>query len=251
MKRFLLSAALLLSVLFGYAQETDESKSIDFDVQLKNMHYWRGFAVTTAPLIASSLYYQSPNGLWKMGFWGGMGFNESYREFDYFVSFQKGGFFVSAWDIYNFSAPEISGEGYFDYSNRTTGHFIDLTVGYDFGEAFPLKLAASTIVHGRDSDMIDEEFLERSGRLRYTTYIEATYTVLKNEQAQLQIFVGGALALSGVEETFYANKNSINFAGLHYQRTITINDYAIPVQLTPAWNPNADHAYMEVAISLF
>lgn len=121
------------------------------------MHYWRGFAVTTAPFLTTNLYYQVPNGLWKAGVWGGMGFSGNYREFDYYVHFQKGGFSASLWDIYNFSTPEITENGFFDYNNRTTGRFLDFTLAYHFGEKFPLSVSSSTILHGRDSRAVQPE----------------------------------------------------------------------------------------------
>ena len=95
MKYIITVVALLISMnCSAQTEEGNNDLPIELDVQLKNMHYWRGYAVTTAPLLASSLYYQSPNDQWRIGFWGGMGFDGTYREFDYFVSFQKGGFLL-------------------------------------------------------------------------------------------------------------------------------------------------------------
>lgn len=229
----------------------EKERRIDFNVQLKNMHYWRGYAVTTAPMLGSILYYQSPNELWKMGFWGGMGFSGTYREFDYFISFQKEGFTAALWDIYNFSTPDITGNGFFDYNNRTTGRFLDLTLAYHFGEELPLQLSASTILHGRDSESVEAPLFQRSGDLRYSTYLEARYVVLKRESYQLQAFLAGAIALNGAEDTFYTTRSGINFLGLQFLKEVHIGDYTIPVQATPAWNPNAKHAYMEIAITFF
>lgn len=257
MKKLLIILALFAMNMKTLAQETGNAENkptIEFNLQLKNMHFWRGYAVTTAPMLGSMLYYQSPNEQWKMGFWGGMGFAGTYREFDTFISYQKGGFSAALWDIYNFSTPDISGRGFFDYSNRTTGHFLDLTLAYDFGEQFPFKLSASTILLGRDSEFIGAEpttFFERTGNLRYTTYFEGRYTLINAPAYQLQAFVGAAVALSGAGDNFYANRSGINFVGLTYNRIIQIGNFKIPVQATPAWNPNAEHAYMEIAVSFF
>lgn len=262
MKHLLILLATFNFSLASYAQTgeevvlqdtaKEEKKRVEFHLQLKNMHYWRGFAVTTSPLLASNLYYQSPNGQWQAGFWGGMGYDGNYREFDYYIAFSKGPFSASLWDIYNFSSPEIAGRGFFDYNNRTTGRFLDLTVGYNFEKYLPLKVSASTILYGRDSEIIeDPNVIERTGRLRYTSYVEARYTILKKETYELQGFIGGAIALRGTEDTFYTSRNGINFIGLQYHKVVKIGEYSIPVQATPAWNPNADHAYMEVAISFF
>ena len=68
---------------------------------------------------------------------------------------------------------------------------------------------------------------------------------------QLQVFLGGAFALSGASDTFYSSRNGINFVGLQYNKVLEIGKYKIPVHAIPAWNPDADHAYMEIGISLF
>jgi hypothetical protein len=75
MKKLLFLISLITGALEGFSQTEGEPRLINFNFQLKNMHYWRGFAVTTAPMLGSNLYYQSPNEHWNMGVWGGMGFN--------------------------------------------------------------------------------------------------------------------------------------------------------------------------------
>lgn len=252
MKNILITLAVLALSLSTNAQTEEEPRRFNLTFQLKNMHYWRGYAVTTAPMMGTSLYYQSPNGQWKMGFWGGMGFDGEYREFDNFISWQKGNFSISLWDIYNFSTPDIAGLGIFDYDNDTTGRFVDLTFAYFFGEKFPFRLSTSTIVLGRDSDFVGSEpttVVTRTGDLRYTTYIEGRYTIFNEKNHQLQAFIGGAIALAGEGETFYSNRNAINFVGLSYARNVRIGNFIIPVQATPAVNPNAGHAFMELAIN--
>lgn len=254
MKSFILTIFLITISQVSFCQEEKETNRVDAEISIKNMHFWRGFAVTTAPLIASDLHYKSPNGLWRFGFWSGMSFNGDYREFDYYVSFQKGPFSAAIWDIYNFSTPEITGRGFFDYNNRTTGRFVDLTLAYDFYSSLPLKISASTIIHGRDSEQQTvriDPFFERTGQLRYTTYLEARYTILQGDSFKLQGFIGGSLALSGATENFYASRQGVNFVGFQYHKTAVISNYEFPIIITPAYNPNAKHAFMEVAIRLF
>lgn len=255
MKYFYICTLLLLVGFAhnGSAQTTEKPNLFEFNLEFKNMHYWRGYAVSKSPVLAPSVYYQSPNGNWKMGFWGGMSFDGSYREFDYFISYQKGGFSASLWDIYNFSVPEIQGKGYFDYNNQTTGRFIDLTLAYDFSAVFPFSISTSTILHGRDSAPMPSELdpFRRRGVLRYTSYIEGTYTFVKNDKYTLSGFVGGSVALSGAETTFYTSQNAINFVGFTYSKVLDLGGYMLPVRATPAWNPDAGHAFMEIAISFF
>ena len=56
---------------------------------------------------------------------------------------------------------------------------------------------------------------------------------------------------AGADNTCYTMPNGINFPVLKFQKTVSIGEYTLPVQATPAWNPNAKHAYMEVAINFF
>jgi hypothetical protein len=250
---FLLTLSVASKAQAEEEKEEEQAPRIDLNFQLKNMHYWRGYAVTTSPMLASNVYYQSPNGQWRAGVWGGMSFNGLYREFDYYISYQYGRFSAALWDIYNFSSPEISGRGFFDYNNRTTGRFIDFTLAYQFGEKFPLQLSASTILHGRDSEMSPtlSDPYQRTGLLRYTTFIETRYPLVRNPQYELDGFIAGSVALAGATETFYANRRGINFVGVQFRKTVKFGNYSIPVQATPAWNPNAGHAFLEVAITFF
>ena len=81
----------------------DEAKLFHFNLQLKNMHLWKGLHVTDAPMTAADINYTSKNGFFKAGLWGGRGFNGDYTEFDYYVSFMHKGWSLSIWDINNYS----------------------------------------------------------------------------------------------------------------------------------------------------
>jgi hypothetical protein len=114
-------------------------------------------------------------------------------------------------------------------------------------------LSVSSILHGRgsaaDASVIDT--FQRTGELRFSQYIEARYPIFRRENTQLEAFVGGAIALAGQGETFYTTRNGINFIGLQYRTVVQIGNIRLPVQATPACNPNAKHAFMEVAINFF
>lgn len=61
----------------------------------------------------------------------------------------------------------------------------------------------------------------------------------------LLIFSLAGMALAEKKE----ERVELNFR--QYQMVVQVGDYKIPVQATPAWNPNAKHAFMEVAINFF
>jgi len=252
MKLLPIFLVIFLSSFSLCAQESQEYKPIDLNLQLKNMHLWRGFAVSNAPILASNLFYQTRDEKLRLGVWGGKSFDGSYREFDYYISYQSEGFTVSLWDIYNFSTSDLIGGGVFDYDKRTTGRFIDLTLGYEFQD-FPFLVAVSTIIHGRDSEFmsIPENPYLRSGDLRYSTYMEARYNVIERDKYQFTVFVGGAFSLRGAEDTFYTSKPGLNFMGFTFNKKVEIGEFEFPIQATPAWNPDANRGFFEIAVSFF
>jgi len=84
-------------------EKEDEEKLFHFNLQLKNMHLWRGYHVSNSPVTAADVNYTSKNGFFKAGLWGGRSFNGEYTEYDYYVSFMHKGFTLAVWDINNTS----------------------------------------------------------------------------------------------------------------------------------------------------
>ncbi len=97
----LIALCITLGSQESYAQKS--SFPIDFTLQVKNMHLWRGQQVTSAALGAIDLNIKDKKEMFTFGLWGGAGFNGKYKEFDYYLSFEKSGFSIAVWDIYNFS----------------------------------------------------------------------------------------------------------------------------------------------------
>lgn len=120
---------------------------------LETTHIWRGLEVSKGLTLDNEVAISDNNNHFRFGLWGGMQINGDYKEFDYYVSYTNGGFSASVWDIYNFSDGIYANDKayrIFNYNSRNTGHFIDATVSYNFGEKFPLTLSWSTILAGRD-----------------------------------------------------------------------------------------------------
>ena len=51
---------------------------IHLNLEIKNMHLWRGYRVTSGAMTGVDLNYQSKNQKFKAGLWGGAGFNGEY-----------------------------------------------------------------------------------------------------------------------------------------------------------------------------
>lgn len=249
MKLKTLLVGLLLSVgcLSSYAQK-DILAPVDFTFQVKNMHLWRGQEVTSAALGAVDLNASTKNKMFTLGVWGGAGFNGTYREFDYYVKFQKSGFSLEVWDIYNFSkdAPHQN-DKIFNYSTRTTGRFIDIAAAYQFQGKLPIKLSWSTVVFGRDRGKNQEKQL-------YSTYVAAECPVLRHEIVNLDFGIAGAFALdkeSDSKRNFYGDTAGIVNVSLTASKVLTIFNYKLPVAVTTMWNPEKNTGNIQVAFNLF
>lgn len=223
----------------------DDSKLFHFNLQLKNMHLWKGLHVTDAPMTAVDLNYTSKNGFFKAGVWGGRGFNGDYTEFDYYVSFMHKGWSLAIWDINNYS--DFPDAKIFDYDRSTTSHFVDVTLAYQF-QKVPLKLSWSTIVQGRDT------FINDDGQLRnaYSNYVEASYVILDKSNWSLSGLVGGSWSFAPQEAHFYGDEPGITNVGFIYNRDLNIFDkFTLPVSATASWNPVQDYGAIQVAFNLF
>ena len=196
--------------------------------------------------------YVFPGGHWEVGFWGGGGFTGSYREFDYYVSFAKNGFRIALWDIFNFSDYVPSDRRLFDYNGATTLHFIDLSVGYNFGESFPLDVSVATILYGRDRNVIDiqDGVPRREDKDRFSTYVQLTYPIYDRE-AKLNLFVAGAFALNGSRAHFYGEKPNVVNAGLEVSKTPNLKGYEVPASAMAMWNPEQNYGAVQLALTLF
>jgi hypothetical protein len=247
-KSTMLTVAMLSAFPLAQAQDTPASGALDMHLQVKNMHLWRGYAVTESPMTALDVAYVCPSKNFKIGVWGGAGFNGDYREFDYYLAYNKGGFKFEVWDIFNFS-PGMPTK-LFDYDQKTTSHFIDVTLGYQFGKSFPLYLSASTIVYGRDLEPI-ASIPPRYGDNRYSTYIHAEYPVYSGNGYDLKLYLGGAVALAGQTQNFYASKTNIVATGFVVSKNVTLGSYTLPVSATALWNPELNSGNIQLALNLF
>lgn len=225
------------------ATENTTYKAFDFNLQVKNMHLWRAFRVTDAPMTGAHVSYVSRNGKFGAGFWGGAGFTGEYTEIDYYVSYSTNGFTLSLWDINNYS--DYPDAGIFDYDRSTTSHFVDLTLAYAFRE-IPLKASWSTILLGRDTYVSDGGKLENA----FSNYIELSHTLLKNERSSLEVYIAGAFSFEN-NTSFYGDK-AINNFGLVYGKDVKVfKDVYLPTSAKVMWNPGARFASLQVALNFF
>ncbi|MEX6686738.1 hypothetical protein QTN47_04490 [Danxiaibacter flavus] len=235
-----------------HAQTNDEKASafnpVDFTMQLKNMHLWRGYVVSNTALADVDLGVKTKNGEWKAGVWGAAGFTGVYKEFDYYLSYTKKGFTAAFWDIYNFSENATwNNKEVFNYKDGQCGHILDLSVTYQLQGKFPLKASWATLLYGRDKD-------SKNDKNRYSTYVELGYPVLKSKKVNLDFGIGGAFALkpeTGCDANFYSSKPNIVNINFTASKTVVLGTYALPVSAMVMWNPELNHANIQLALNIF
>ena len=170
-----------------------------------------------------------------------------------YVNFNHSGFNLAVWDIYNFSdglAPE--GSDWYkigNYNCRTTGHFIDAAVSYDFAvkAGFPLTLYWSTILAGRDRGTANKQNI-------YSSWVQASYKFYEDEQFRVDGSVAGAFALNNYDENandhFYGKSSGINDVRLGCTYKLKVGKHPMPVTAQGIWNPEANKGYFRVGITL-
>lgn len=257
MKKLAITLCILCSSLHVFSQrdtktisdtlhqvDTEKYKPFNFNLQVKNMHLWRGYRVTDAPMTAANINYTSKDGKFVAGLWGGSGFNGDYHEFDYYVSYATNGFTFAIWDINNYS--DYPDAKIFNYDIGKTSHFVDVSVAYAF-QKIPLKISWSTIVLGRDTYTDDDGELKNA----FSNYVELSYILKKEANWSLGAFVGGAFSFAS-DSNFYGDKSSLNNVGIIYNRDLNVFDkITIPVSGTAMWNPLQKYGAIQVAVNLF
>ena len=248
MKNTLSKILFSVAALVGSFYQADAQ--VNFALDLQTMHLWRGMEVADGMVLTSDLNMTDRRKEFCLGLWGGMNTQASYKEFDYYVSYTKGGFKCSLWDIYNFS-PEATynNREVFNYRASETGRFIDATVSYQWKHKFPLSLNWSTIVFGRDRDRENQ-------KNRYSTFVYADYSFWQKEGWDISAGAGPAFALSPgnnekghrIRENFYGDTAGIVHLNIKAVYQLSVCQMNFPVTLLAMWNPQSNDAFFQVGV---
>lgn len=263
MKKLAIVAVILLTGLTGYAQKTAISDTIitpsediktsrlDFSVNLRTSHLWRGLVINDGMTATGHLHYAlGKKRNFTVGFWGGAGFDGKYTEINYFIQYQKNNFSIGLWDLFNTTGiekPEV-----FNYDKNSTTHLIDLRTSYRFPADFPLRIEADVLLY---SGLNDRELNNNNDyRSRNSTYVEISYPVIRDQKVNLNLFMGGAFPING-KKHLYTNGIESDFdivnAGVTVSKNIEIFDYKLPVSATAMWNPANKFARIQLDVALF
>ncbi|MDE1192406.1 MAG: hypothetical protein PW786_09740 [Arachidicoccus sp.] len=246
------------------AQDNDEnlvnnkkSSPVFFSLQFESMHLWRGLAVNNVPVIEPSVGLQTSDKSLKVGVWYNNAISGTYKEFDYFVTYNKKGFTAAVWDIYNFDdSAKYNHTQVFNYNADETGHFIDFDLGYTLQGKYPLAIYTSTVIFGRDRGWDNKKNL-------YSNYTQLTIPAVMNKDINLSLIIGGAFAFSPdhnknvegneVKGTFYTVKRNADFTNIGFVATHNVNilHHTFPLSGTVSWNPNLNQAHVDFSTVFF
>ncbi|QXP77560.1 MULTISPECIES: hypothetical protein [Winogradskyella] len=255
MKKLLIIFVALIAVQMGYAQDTELKDSpIDFNLDVKTNHLWRGLVITDKPMAAVfSKLKLNESGSFTAGFWGGMAFSNdsdatSYKEINYYAQYAKNGFSIALWDLFN--TRSVENPDVWNYDKNTTTHLLDLRTSYTFKGDFPLRLEADVLLYGTgDAQLNDEGELEQ----RYSTYVEASYPIIRDSKVNLNAFAGAAFSLNGDTHLYGDGEQNFDFVNVGFtaSKTLKFSDLSFPVSATTMWNPSQKIARIQLAVSLF
>lgn len=236
-----------MAPMLSYAQ-------FSMSADIKTNHLWRGGEVADGIVIVSDATFtpfeeihDNQTVALRFGVWGGINVQGTYKEFNYFVTYCRGGFSVTLADTYNFADyATYNNEEFFNYRPSSTGRFLDATLNYRISDAFPLTMRWATILFGRDRDSANT-------KNRYSTFCYMEYPIYDRGAWQLDAGVGGAFALNpqGERTNFYGTKPGIVEAKLVLSHDLHLGKYSMPLSLVMMWNPQSDKAYMQLAAELF
>lgn len=248
MKRVL----FILGCLFIGAQAFAQT-NLHFSANLTNNHLWRGSEVSSGFVLEADANVGFFNDHFNLGLWGGFNTirgNGNYKEFDYYAKFQHSGFSVALWDIFNYSdEATYDNKDFFNYDPHTTGRFLDLTVGYNFGHAFPkvpLSLSWSTVIFGRDRGLTREHNI-------YSTYVYGEYRFWQNQDWAIDGGIGVNFALNNEDNThtnFFGDHYGINTVSLKVTRQVKIGSWHFPVYANAYFNPQAKKAFYQIGATV-
>ncbi|MDR1879343.1 MAG: hypothetical protein LBQ78_00210 [Tannerellaceae bacterium] len=228
-----LFAAALLTCSPIFAQE-ESTFEISASADLVSRYVWRG--VHTASASIQPGLTASWKGL-SLTAWGSTDFTSDGKEVDLTLGYEAGGFNIAVTDYWWTTDGEST-----RYGNYSANHYFEGTVGYNFGESFPLTLTWNTMF-GMDGDK-DEE-----GKQRYSTYVEAAYDfAVKGVDLTAGI---GVSPWTGLYHRAGTTGFALSTVSLKATKGLKITDsFTLPVFVQGILAPNQDTVFLVFGISL-
>lgn len=215
------------AMLMSLPVEAQEEKrfTVTPSADLVSSYVWRGM-YQTGPAFQPGIC-MSVSGL-SLSAWGSTDFDGA-KEFDVTLGYEAGGFSIAVTDYW------WSGEGA-RYGRYSTDHFFEGTVGYNFGDSFPLSLTWNTMFAGGDKD--------EDGDRNFSTYIEAAYS--------LDIMGVGVTPAIGITpwEGMYGSGFGVPSISLKVNKDVRITDsFSLPLFTQAIVSPEHDDVFLVFGIS--
>ncbi len=207
-------------------------------VDLVSSTVWRGGCAAAGPSLQPSATISA--GGFSVTAWGSQTFNNAYSELDYTLAYSIGGFSV-AYTNYWWTGTELPSGDYSSYYFEKDSHFSEITVAYEFGEAFPLSISWNTMVAG-ETDLNDK------GKQAYSTYIELSYPF-----AIASVDCAATVGITPWTGMYtYSSKGDFQVAsiGLNFSKNIVETDkFELPLFVDASFSPAAKNAYLVAGLS--
>ncbi|PID93254.1 MAG: hypothetical protein CSA95_08345 [Bacteroidetes bacterium] len=206
----------------------------DLSLSLQNQHYWRGIKTGQGLSLELGGNLQITKSL-QAGIWNGIALNSSYKEVDFYLSWNQKNLTITLLDYYC-PRERIFSDEFTDVKSHTTPHLTDLQIAYNIPRT-PFTLMASTLFWGCD--------LNAKGKNYYSTYLELGYTQSFDEM-NTRILLGYSLW-----EGIYGSKRGIvNMEIAAEYPLIKREAFALLVNTHFIYNPLKKKLYFGAGVSL-
>lgn len=245
-RRAFLVVLLTLVSSLSFASTLNLS-DLHMSANIQTNHLWRGGEVADGLVVTYDAAFKPFGKNLKVGVWGGINGQGTYKEFNYFVTYKIKGFKAKLVDTYNFADyATYNHDDFFDYKPSSTGRFLDASIEYRFPESFPIKISWATVLFGRDRN-------SDNTHNRFSTFCYAEYPIYNKNSWRVDGGLGGAFALNPMGESanFYGDKAGIVQISLSFSHDLTINRYKLPVSITAMWNPQSRQAHLQLSTQIF
>ena len=180
--------------------------SLSLSANITSQHLWRATSAGTAPCIEPLVTFTHGN--FKMNAWMSYALDNSYKEIDFFATYDVGAFRFGLFDYY--CPSEEASNRFFEFEKSKTRHLFEAQASWLGSKNIPLSLTAACFIGGFDMDASKNQL--------YSTYFEANYGINAGKN-RIAFTIGGTPA-----NGMYAPQASIFNYGITLSRTIPLGE---------------------------
>ncbi len=238
MKGLILLVVTSFTIHCGAVGQNEQSFNPHLKLDFVSRHIWRGTRNNTTPAVQPTINFEGKKIF--AGFWASYSLgSENVQEIDIYTGFKYKNFSISFYDYYN-PIDTLGWNGdFFEFSNTKTRHSLDAIINLSASESFPVNVLISTMFYGLDKDM-------ETGKNLYSTYMEVSFALFKNNHSQLSVHLGATPFKS-----YYAKQAAIVNTGITLSREIHLNSsFSIPIKGSFILNPYTHQVFLLAAFTL-